>query len=115
MCCPPVFKEFSETQYSPFLYNLGKDFYDLGDYEKSLVFYRKAIKFDPYESDNWKGSALCYEKMGKMNLAKECWKRILSIRLSDATRTIADEGRPEVQKKRLKKNQKLALKNISKN
>jgi len=111
----PYLKDCKTRINAPFLSDIAQNYLDIGEYQKCKNLYKTVLKFDPNESTVWKNLGLCYEKLGDKTGAKSCWKKILSLKPTDALKTICDEGRTTVQKCNLRKTQKFAKEKLSQN
>jgi len=60
--------------------NKGNEYFNAGDYENAIQFYKKAIAIDPNYLSAWNNLGLAYIKLGKIDEAKKCQEAIKFIK-----------------------------------
>jgi len=82
---------------------MGNDFFQKGDYIKSIEYYSKAIELNPEYAPAWNNLGLALLKIGKTNEANECKIRLKQIQLKNAEKfTDKNTQQPIVDLKKIK-------------
>ncbi len=58
---------------------LGNDYFDLGQYDKSIEAYNKAIKIDPQNAEVTTDMAVAYRRLGKTDESVKLFRKALEI------------------------------------
>ncbi len=61
------------------LIQLGNDYFDLGQYDKSIEAYNKAIKIDPQNAEVTTDMAVAYRRLGKTDESVKLFRKALEI------------------------------------
>jgi tetratricopeptide (TPR) repeat protein len=82
-CYPKILteKEFEATQFC----NLGVVWYEKGDYEKAVEYFKKSIILNSNYAAAFNNLGVAYAKKGSFGLAIECYKKATSIDSNYAT------------------------------
>ncbi len=61
------------------LVQLGNDYFDLGNHQKAIDHYTKALEIEPNSPDVWTDMAISYRKIGNPKESINCFRKALAI------------------------------------
>jgi len=75
----------------PLYYNYGSALSNLGEYETSIIFFKKAIKLNPNKAQVWNNMGNSYMEIGEHDLKMQCYENALQIN-PDLAETLFNKG-----------------------
>jgi tetratricopeptide (TPR) repeat protein len=88
-----LFEDLILNGYSSYLlyYNYGSTLSNVGKHEKSIVFFKKAIKLNPNKAQVWNNMGNSYMEIGEHNIKMQCYESALQIN-PDLAETLFNKG-----------------------
>jgi tetratricopeptide (TPR) repeat protein len=75
----------------PLYYNYGSALSNVGEHERSIIFFKKAIKLNPNKAQVWNNMGNSYMEIGEHDLKMKCYENALQIN-PDLAETLFNKG-----------------------